>query len=445
MKVVFCLRNYLPAHIAGTEIYADALCKSLQLMGVETLIVKPGFDRTVVEEYTYNNQRIIEYPQSPVFDKNIIIGTKLPSGLPFFEQILIKEQPHIIHFHEISGSNGITAGHLNVAKKLGIPVFTTLHLSGYVCKTGSLLFKNRLACDGVIKRYKCAVCCLHERGLHFGLAEIAALAGILMQQDKKEKGARPVRLPALLSYPAYINNHRKLLQKIFADSQKVFVLSRWFRRVLLQNAMPEKKMVLLEKALPHFVKPTANPMGTLDPSGPVRFVYLGRISKIKGLHLLLEALNSISSKNWLLDIYGQTEEEEYAKTCKELAEKNGDRIFFKRILPPTEVLKVLQQYDALVFPSVIEEMVGLIVMEAFAAGLPVIGSDSKGIAEQVTNGVNGFLFKSGSAASLIKLLKKVLDDPAMLIKLKQNIQMPLVFDVVAKQVYDAYLDIPIKK
>lgn len=439
MKVVFCLRNYLPVHIAGTEIYADALCKSLERMGVETVIVKPGFDKTVVEEYTYNNQRIIEYPQSPVYDKNIIIGTKLPSGLPFFEQILIKEQPHIIHFHELSGSNGITAGHLNVAKKLGIPIFTTLHLTGYVCKTGTLLYKNMLACDGVIRRYKCAVCCLHERGLHFGLAEIAAGAGILVQQRKKEKSARSIRIPALLSYPDYINNHRKLLEKIFTDSRKVFVLSRWFRQVLLQNAMPEEKIILLEKALPHFVKPVAAPTKPLDRSGPVRLVYLGRISEIKGLHLLLQAMNKVASKNWLLDIYGQTEEEHYANTCKELAKKNSDRIFFKQVLLPGEVLEVLQQYDALVFPSVIEEMVGLVVMEAFAAGIPVIGSDSKGIAEQVTDGVNGFLFKSGSSASLVTLLKKVLDDPAMLHKLGQNIQMPPDFTVVAKQVYDAYM------
>ena len=89
-------------------------------------------------------------------------------------------------------------------------------------------------------------------------------------------------------------------------------------------------------------------------------------------------------------------------------------------------------------------MVGLVVMEAFGAGIPVIGSDSKGIAEQVTNGVDGFLFKSGSAASLVKVLKKVLDDPATLHKLKLNIQMPLAFEVVARKVYDAYTAITFK-
>lgn len=379
MKIVFCLRNYLPAHIAGTEIYADALCKNLQRMGAETLIVKPGFDKKVIEEYVYNEQRVIEYPQSSYTDKDIHMGTRLPSGLPYFEQILVNERPDIIHFHEIGSSNGITAAHLNVAKKLSIPVFTTLHLAGYVCKTGTLLYKNKQVCDGIIKTYKCAVCSLHNRGLYLGLAEIAAATGMLLQKNKKENSSIPGRVGGLLSYPKYINNHRKLLQKIFSDSEKVFVLSRWFKQLLLQNDLPENKMVFLEKALPHPLQPIHVPSGPMNSSKQVRLVYLGRISKIKGLHLLLKALNNVTSNNWLLDIYGQTEEEQYAISCKELANKNKDRIFFKKELPPNEVLRVLEEYDALVCPSVVAEMVGLVVMEAFSAGLPVIGSDSKGL------------------------------------------------------------------
>ena len=443
MKVMFSLRNFLPNHIAGTEIYVNALGKCLRELGAQTVVVKPGFDIMETREYSYGDQRVIEYPQSSAFDKEVILGTKPPSGIVFFEQVIRDEKPDIIHFHEIGSSNGITIAHMDVANSMGIPVFTTMHLVGYVCKTGTLRYKNAESCDGIIDNYKCAVCSLHERGLRFGMAELAVNLGNTLTR-KKQVAGRETTAPALFSYPKYIDIHRKLLQQVFTGSQRVFILSEWFRLLLIRNGMPATKMVLLDKALPHFERPIpVEPGHSISPKG-LRFVYMGRISEIKGLHLLLQALNNIRPRNWTLDIYGQVGEVDYEEKCRKLARKNKENIFFRAPVAPEEVLGILQQYDAMICPTIIEEMVGLVVMEAFAVGIPVIGSDSKGIAEQVTNGVNGLLFKSGSADSLVKLLKKVLDDPEMLNMLKQNIQIPLDFNVVAKQVFDTYTTILLK-
>ena len=171
----------------------------------------------------------------------------------------------------------------------------------------------------------------------------------------------------------------------------------------------------------------------------LRFVFLGRLNKTKGLYLLLDALQSVKNANWLLDIYGQTEDESYLQQCITLANKMPGQVFFKKVLQPSDVPPVLLNYDVLLCPTIIEEMVGIVVMEAFAAGLPVIGSDSKGIAEQVRDGVDGFLFRAGSASSLANLLQEIFKDPGLLSKLKKNIQTPKTFDVVAQQVYKEYL------
>ena len=248
---MFCLRNFLPSHVAGTELYVDALCKDLRQMGMETVIVKPGFDKKITEEYIYNQQRVIEYPQSSLNDTDLITGNKAPTGLRGFKKVLEQEKPDIVHFHEISGSNGITIAHYEVAKALQIPIFTTLHLVGYVCKTGMLQYKNKNDCDGVIKTYKCAVCTLYNRGVYSGLAEMAAATGMLLQQNNIAKGILPKPLAGLLGYPKYINDHRKTLLYIFNESEKVFVLSHWFKEVLMRNCLPESKMVLLDKSLPH--------------------------------------------------------------------------------------------------------------------------------------------------------------------------------------------------
>jgi len=85
LKIVFCLRNFLPQNVAGTEVYVAALCESLQKAGSETIIIKPGFGKTATSEYMYKNIRVIEYPESPIADKAVIKGEKKPEGINFFE------------------------------------------------------------------------------------------------------------------------------------------------------------------------------------------------------------------------------------------------------------------------------------------------------------------------------------------------------------------------
>jgi glycosyltransferase involved in cell wall biosynthesis len=425
--------------VGGTEIYVNALSKALQKMGIQTVILKPGFDKINIEEYAYEGQRVIEYPELSHYDKDQITGNKPPSGLSSFRQILLEEQPDVIHFHEISGSNGITIFHFEVARELGIPIFTTLHLAGYVCKTGTLLYKNKYQCDGKIDTYKCAVCCLHNRGFRFGLSEVIASAGMLFQENKLRKNSfLPGSVTGLLSYPSYINDHYELLKNIFAYSEKVFVLSEWFRKILLLNSLPENKMVILPKALPHSVRPQKDSIPPIPGNKVIRLVYIGRISKIKGLHILLESLKLIKSNNWTLDIYGQIGEEDYARHCTKLALEKRHQIFFKGRLSPTQIIDTLRQNDVLVCPTIIREMVGFVIMEAFAAGIPVIGSDSGGIAEQITTEVNGILFKTGSSDSLSNVLQTIFERPAILNELKKNIKFPNNFNEVAGQVHKEY-------
>ncbi len=433
MKIIFCLRNFLPRHAGGTEVYVAALCAGLQKQGVETIIVKPGFDIAATTEYFYENIRVIEYPETSQYTRDVIIGNTLPGGLPFFEKILLKEKPDVIHFHEVSGSNGITIAHVRIAKELKIPLFITLHLAGYVCKTGTLKYKNKTDCNGFIDDYKCSVCVLHEMGLRYGLPELVTGLGMIAKKLKLPVTKLPGKMESALSYPAFIRKHRTVLEDIFYLSEKVFVLSNWFKKVLLINNMPEDKMILLDKALPHSTLFDERISVGENKSEliPLKFVYMGRISPVKGLHILLKALDKIDMRNWSLDIYGYVEEEGYLAKCKLISNKISSSIHWKGMIEPSQVISTLQQYDALIFPSIIEEMVGLVVMEAFAAGIPVIGSDVKGIAEQITDGETGLLFETGNVKALGEILKEVLDNPAKLKSLSGNIIMPKKFDEIA--------------
>jgi len=439
MKVIFCLRDFLPTHTGGTEVYVSALCTSLQALGVETIICKPGFGAGDRSEYFFDGIRILEYPESVHTDKALITGQVKPGGLKAFGELVLDEKPDIVHFHEISGANGITMAHMELVQQLGIPVFSTLHLPGYVCKTGHLKFKNKKPCDGIIDIYKCSVCVLHERRLPSILPEAFASIGMFTRNNQWLINWMPGRMSGVLSYPEYLTRHKAQLHDIFSISKKVFVLSKWFKKILVSNNLPENKMNLLEKAVPYqmadkFIKQRKIYKG----DEVLRFVYIGRISKVKGLDIVLKAFSRLSNKNWELDIYGNVGDKDYGIACREASDGISGVIQWRGIINSKNVVSTLASYDALLFPTIIQEMVGLVVMEAFAAGIPVIGSTVNGISEQVINGENGMLFEPGNVRELSKILEDLLNDPSLLNSLKENIAMPGTFDKIGVETYQQY-------
>lgn len=77
-----------------------------------------------------------------------------------------------------------------------------------------------------------------------------------------------------------------------------------------------------------------------------------------------------------------------------------------------DVPAVLAGLDVLVCPSE-DEPFGMIVLEALAAGTPVVASDSGGPAEILEHGRSGLLFRTGSAEALADAVLRILDEPAL--------------------------------
>jgi len=77
-----------------------------------------------------------------------------------------------------------------------------------------------------------------------------------------------------------------------------------------------------------------------------------------------------------------------------------------------DVAGVLAGLDVLVCPSA-DEPFGMIVLEAMAAGTPVVASDSGGPAEILEDGRSGLLFRTGSASALASAVLRVLDEPGL--------------------------------
>ena len=444
MKIFFCLKTFLPNQVAGTEIYVAGLAKGLMQKGHDVAVVKPNYESKEFTTYDYEGIKVLEYPESSFNDKDLQTGKKFPEGISAYEELLKKEQPDAIHFHEISGSNGITIQHLRIAVNLKIRVFTTFHLIRYVCKTSTLLYKNHHVCDGVINITKCAVCTLHQKGLPGFVANIAGNAGALINKlgidlsNKKNKTATAT----LLNYPQYIIDHKNILNEIFELSEKVFVLNNWFSKILLKNNLPGNKILIVPQALPYLNTHLPVPTIEINTEVKIRLVYVGRICKIKGLDILLKAFNAINKLDVSLDIYGKVTEENFYQDCLALT-KNNKQINWKGIAEPGEIIPLLKNYDLLIFPAMVQEMSPFITLEAFAAGIPVLASDIYANREEIIEGKNGWLYKFRNMLSLQNKLKYLLENSDEIKKAKGNIPNIRRFDKVVEkhiEVYHSFLE-----
>lgn len=109
--------------------------------------------------------------------------------------------------------------------------------------------------------------------------------------------------------------------------------------------------------------------------GPLRAVFLSRISPKKNLLGALEMVKQLSIP-LTFDIYGVIEDREYWRRCEDEIAELPEHINagFQRTLLPEEVEEVLAQYDFFFFPT-LGENYGHVIREALSAGLPTLISD----------------------------------------------------------------------
>ena len=173
---------------------------------------------------------------------------------------------------------------------------------------------------------------------------------------------------------------------------------------------------------------------------PLRLVYLGRLDPTKGVHVLIEALQLGKSLPVTLDIYGNSQGESgaaYADRLQKLAMGDG-RVEFKASVPCRKSHPHATWIRCVAVPSQWLETGPLVVLEAFAAGIPVIGSNLGGIAELVNEGVNGFLVNANGADAWYQTLKRLCADSGALANLHRSISRPPTMSAVAQTMIRLY-------
>lgn len=117
----------------------------------------------------------------------------------------------------------------------------------------------------------------------------------------------------------------------------------------------------------------------------LRLLFVARyLLPMKGVHTALEAFSQLASPHITLDIYGEYHEAFPDYNAQLAAQIEADEhVTLCGLLSHDDLVRIYQQYDALLFCSNSAEGMPLVIVEAFATGVPVIGSPAGGAAEML--------------------------------------------------------------
>lgn len=178
-------------------------------------------------------------------------------------------------------------------------------------------------------------------------------------------------------------------------------VSRRQRELLIQSGIPEGKI----RVIPHFIRQKAVPM----PEGPRRDVlYAGRLTQEKGVFQLVRAWESLSPPGRTLHLMGDGPlrgELKHYVTSRRISS-----VRLAGFVPHEEQGALRAACGLTVAPSLWEETFGMVVLEAWLHGTPVIVTPCGGLPELITHGRNGWIAREPAADALAQTLRTALEE-----------------------------------
>lgn len=184
---------------------------------------------------------------------------------------------------------------------------------------------------------------------------------------------------------------------------------------------------------------SGEPRGSLKTDGGKRFIFVGRVSPEKGIHVLLEAFKTVvarepeaelqiiggahvppqsfivdQSKDPVVRDLRRFYTSDYVEYLREQAQAiPQNRVSFVGYVAHSELATFLHRADVFVQPSVWGEPFPLSVVEAMAAHLPVVSFRAGGLPESVVDGKTGLLVEANNPAALAEAMLRLVADTKM--------------------------------
>jgi glycosyltransferase involved in cell wall biosynthesis len=445
MKVLFVTQSDPEAAMTGVATYVRSLADALAANGDEvahffsTRPQAPGRPR--LNWAVRGGRTVAEVAGSPLLqpfpseriEDDIVHG----ACEALFADALRTIRPDVVHIHDLAG---LPAGVISRARQLGCGVVMTLHDFWPFCRRQFLLRPGIVPCEGSAGGQHCArFCTARQPKLRRLAARIEsrpswAFARLLVRRARGVRarihGVAPSQFqvppagdgspwPDLGVIGAYAAREAALRDRVLEVNALVAV-SEFVKSMYVRHGYPERRLTVLPLPVSTSSRVTFRPREFRGY--PIRFGYLGKVSPLKGAHVLAEAAAAIPPERARFTFYGSAGEEDRRYLLTLAAQHPG--VHFAGPYGPDRLPAILDDIDVAVLPSLARETRGLTGLEAQAAGLPIIGSDGGALPEYVQHEVNGLLFANGSVEALRAALTRIIEDPVLLPRLSANVRPP---------------------
>lgn len=362
MKVLLVNALYYPDEFGGAERVVKRLADSLRSAGLHPEIACLAPDGRAgtsdVGGIPVHRVRLRNvYPMFPVERRLAAfkpvwhaIDSANPVMAGELEALIDRVSPDIVHTHNVTGFSPLI---WRTIARRGIPIVHTLHDHYLLCARATMYV------DG----YNCAS--RHPVCAAYSLVRLS----------------HSTRVDAVVGVSHYILD-RHSDYGAFPNAS--------FRRVIRNPVPVASDSIAAEPA-----------------AAQLRIGFLGRLDQPKGLDVLIAACEGLASSRWTLDIGGGGVPQ-YERDIR--ARATSPNIRFRGRVDATNFLGSI---DVLVVPSLLNDSLPLVIIEAFAAGVPVIGTRMGGIPEVIDEGRTGFLVPANDVDALRSTLVRLADSPAI--------------------------------
>lgn len=363
---ILMLSQFYPPVVGGQERHVRTLSTALAGRGHQVDVLTLAAQPAEVGVHCDQGVRVHRVRSSAQRVPGLYREAARPHALPLPDPALTRSISALLeggaHYDVLHAHDWAVNSALLPARRTGTPVVLTMHEYSHLCPTKRLM-RGRELCAGP-EFIACLRCTRREH--HSVLGPAVAVTNLAARQWRQRGVAKFLPVSSAVASGT----------RLQPGSYEV-----------IPNFVPDE-LVRVNPAAP--------------AGGPI--VFVGDISWDKGVHVLLEAHGLLGREPGLV-LAGRSFADEPLQSAPN-AELVG-------VLAPAEVRELMTSASVVVVPSIVPDSCPTVVLEAMAAGRPVVASARGGIVDLVVDGETGLLVEPGDAEALARALARVLSDPLL--------------------------------
>ncbi len=354
------------------------------------------------------------------------------------EELVRTISPTIVHAHSQK------ALFASLGERLSIPVVVTAHHGGILCPAGTLMNADDQICQSTLSHTHCLKCCLANIRTGLGWYPMMRL---LPEKGYVKLGKTLQRLPFIPFVTPIggtalsIQNKMAEWEAICEKSARIIAPSEAIAEAMCRNGLSRDKVMVIPHGIPKATFPLnchpehsegslnqserfflpngclndkneVSDSGILKEERTIRFFYVGRICRVKGVHILLEAFSGIATPDKAeLHIIGGAGNKGEQRYMDELQHRyRASNIVWHGKVAPDKVFDTIKNFDVMVHPAIYLEIFGLNIAEALAMNKPVLATRCGGAEMQIEEGVNGWLVAPNDVEALRTKMNEIVDN-----------------------------------